>query len=286
MSPNARRTGWTTALLLATPLALALAGCSSADQGAFKRGGLPEPASDHAAVTLKLWQGAWVVAFLTGAIMWALIIAACVIYRRRSTDTDLPPQVRYNLPVEVLYTTIPIVLVGVYFVFTARDQNTLNDLKGDAAHHVTVVGKRWSWDFNYLENPKNTADAVYETGTDEHRPVLVLPVNEKVEFTVLTRDVIHSFWITPFLYKRDLIPGHVNRFELTPTRIGTFPGKCAELCGTYHSRMLFDVKVVPRAQYDAELARLRSLGQVGLQGDQTGPQRTGANIQTESATRP
>jgi cytochrome c oxidase subunit 2 len=272
--------------VLAAPAALLLAGCSSAQEDQWKRGGLPAPASDNAKVMLSLWQGAWTVALLVGAIVWALIIGACVIYRRKSTDTGLPPQVRYNLPVEVLYTTLPIVMVGVYFYFTAQDQNTINEVKGDATHHVTVVGKRWSWDFNYQEGSQSAQDAVYETGTDEHRPVLVLPVNEKVEFTVLTRDVIHSFWVTPFLYKRDLIPGLTNRFELTPTKLGTFPGKCAELCGTYHSRMLFDVKVVSHDQYEAELQRLRGLGHVGLQGDQTGPRRTGADIKSESETRP
>lgn len=268
------------------PGTLVLAGCSKADTDEWKRGGLPEPATDHALVTLKLWQGAWVVALLTGAVMWALIIAASVIYRRKSTDTGLPPQVRYNLPVEVLYTTLPIVMVGVYFYFTATDQNTVNEVKGDAAHHITVVGKRWSWDFNYIEDTSKPEDAVFESGTDEHRPVLVLPIGEKVEFTVLTRDVIHSFWVTPFLYKRDLIPGVTNRFELTTTRLGTFPGKCAELCGTYHSRMLFDVKVVSPADYQAELQRLRALGQVGLQGIDTGPKRTGAEITSESGARP
>lgn len=273
------------ALLVAAPASLLLAGCSTADRDSLKRGGLPEPASDNAKTVLTLWQGAWVVAFLVGAAVWALILGAAVIYRRKSTDTGLPPQVRYNLPVEVLYTTLPIVMVGVYFYFTAQDQQEITEVKGDAAHCITVVGKRWSWDFNYQLNCANTQDVVYESGSDAPRPTLVLPVNEKVEFTVLTRDVIHSFWVTPFLFKRDLIPGVTNRFELTPTRIGTFPGKCAELCGTYHSRMLFTVKVVSRADYDAELQRLRALGQVRYQGPDTGPQRTGADITSESGAR-
>lgn len=275
---------WSRLALLLVP-AVALAGCSESQIDEMRRGGLPEPASDQALIVESLWQGAWVAALLTGAVMWALILGAVVVYRRRASDTGLPPQVRYNLPVEVLYTTLPIVMVGVYFFYTARDQEALAEVKGDAEHHITVVGKRWSWDFNYFTDPTSPETAVYETGTDENRPVLVLPLGEKVEFTVLTRDVIHSFWVTPFLFKRDVIPGITNRFELTPTRLGTFPGKCAELCGTYHARMLFDVKVVSPEDYEAELERLRARGQVGYQSDTNGPERTGPQINSESETR-
>jgi cytochrome c oxidase subunit 2 len=107
-----------------------------------------------------------------------------------------------------------------------------------AEHKIGVVGKQWSWDFNYLN-----AD-VYESGTPKDRPVLYLPVGEKVQFDVDSRDVIHSFWVPAFLFKFDAIPGKHNTFEVTPTKTGTFAGKCAELCGVDHSRMLFDVRVV------------------------------------------
>jgi cytochrome c oxidase subunit 2 len=70
------------------------------------------------------------------------------------------------------------------------------------------------------------------------------------------RDVIHSFWVPAFLQKLDMIPGRVNRFQVTPTQEGTFKGKCAELCGAYHSNMLFNVKVVSRAEYDKHMADL------------------------------
>ena len=113
---------------------------------------------------------------------------------------------------------------------------------------VNVVGKQWSWDFNYVE------DDVHEVGTQailtgepgaaETIPTLYLPVGERVEFVLTARDVIHSFWVPAFLQKMDMIPGRVNRFQVVPTQEGTFGGKCAELCGAYHSQMLFNVKVV------------------------------------------
>ncbi|WP_130492905.1 aa3-type cytochrome oxidase subunit II [Motilibacter rhizosphaerae] len=269
------------------PAVALLAGCSTQTKDQWERAGLPAPATDHAKTVARLWEGAWVAALLVGAIVWALIFAAAIIYRRRSTDTGLPPQVRYNLPVEVLYTTLPIVMIMVYFFFTAQDQDKVDDLKGDAQVHITVVGKQWSWDFNYVGDPKNpasTATTVHETGTPAYIPTLYLPVGQKVEFTVLSRDVIHSFWVPPFLFKRDVVPGLQNRFELTPTKIGTFPGKCAELCGTYHSRMLFNVKVVSPQDYQAELQRLRAAGQTGEYAAD-GRRRTGKDIQPESEKR-
>jgi cytochrome c oxidase subunit 2 len=94
-------------------------------------------------------------------------------------------------------------------------------------------------------------------------PTLYLPVGKRVEFTLNARDVIHSFWIPAFLYKLDMLPGVTNKFQVVPQREGTFVGKCAELCGEYHSQMLFNVKVVSQAEYDAHLKELADRGQVG-----------------------
>ena len=92
---------------------------------------------------------------------------------------------------------------------------------------------------------------------------LWLPVGREVRFTLTSPDVIHSFWVPAFLFKMDVIPGRENQFELTPNKVGTYAGKCAELCGVDHSRMLFTVKVVPKADYDAHIADLKANGQSG-----------------------
>jgi len=156
----------------------------------------------------------------------------------------------------------------VLFYYTARDESALLDVSQKPDVTINVVAKQWSWDFNYVE-----AD-VYESGVQNEpdratgellnqQPVLVLPVGKRVEFVLNARDVIHSFWVPAFLQKLDMIPGKTNRFQVVPTQEGTFQGKCAELCGAYHSQMLFQVKVVSQAAYDAEIARLKSLGQTG-----------------------
>ena len=75
--------------------------------------------------------------------------------------------------------------------------------------------------------------------------------------------MIHSFWVPAFLFKMDVIPGRTNQFEVTPNKEGTFIGKCAELCGVDHSRMLFTVKVVSQAEFDAHMQELRAKGQIG-----------------------
>jgi cytochrome c oxidase subunit 2 len=260
-----------------------LSGCSSADNEQWGRGGLPEPVTDAGVRIESLWRGSWIAAMLVGILMWGLILFACMRFRRRATDEGLPPQVRYNLPIESVCTITPLIIIAVFFFFTARDQDRLLDVSNQPGiNKVDVVGHQWSWDFNY----KN--DNVYDTGTNEPRPELWLPVNEKVQFVIDSRDVIHSFWIPAFLFKLDAIPGKRNVFEVTPTRTGTFAGKCAELCGYKHARMLFDVRVVERAEYDQHIEDLRARGQTGELPADNGPSRQineGDSANTESESR-
>ena len=114
----------------------------------------------------------------------------------------------------------------------------------------------------------------------------MLPVGESVRFELSSPDVIHSFWVPAFTYKLDVVPGRDNDFTMTPEREGTFVGKCAELCGTYHSRMLFNVEVVSAEEYAEHLASSRTQGNVGLaagrlRGDHAG--RSGHRTETEGS---
>ena len=117
-----------------------------------------------------------------------------------------------------------------------------------------MVGQKWSWTFNYLEadNPAVGQD-VYNSGTIEKTPDLYLPVGKSVRFNLSSPDVIHSFWVPAFYQKLDVVPGRNNSFDMTPTKLGTFQGKCTELCGTYHSAMLFNVRVVSEEEYNTYL---------------------------------
>jgi len=236
--------------LLVTPVVLLLAGCSASN---LPRLGLPEPVTDNGHRTLALWQGSWVAALIVGAFVWGLIVWAIIFHRRRGEH--IPAQTKYNVPIEILYTIIPFLIVAVLFVFTARDEAIITKISPKSAdvHVIHVNGIRWSWQFKYEDLPANTV----VTGTPDHIPTLYLPLGERVRFDLTTTDVNHSFWVPAFLMKMDLIAGRTNQFEVTPDKLGTYAGKCAELCGLDHSRMLFNVKVVPPAEYNQLLNTLK-----------------------------
>ncbi|GGP00819.1 aa3-type cytochrome oxidase subunit II [Wenjunlia tyrosinilytica] len=274
---------------LAAGLVLATAtGCSYED---FPRLGLPSPATEQGPIVISLWQGSWAAALATGVLVWGLIIWAVIFHRRSRTKVEVPPQTRYNMPIEALYTVVPLIIIAVLFYFTARDETDLLKTSSKPKHVVNVVGFQWSWGFNYLENvdgqpstpaqpltdnpdlsaiptdllerAPQSAEGVYNFGTPGKPPLLVLPEGETVQFILTSRDVIHSFWVPNFLFKLDVIPGHTNKFQIVANKKGTFRGKCAELCGEDHSRMLFNVKVVSPSDYRDYLNTLAKKGQTG-----------------------
>ena len=240
-----------------------LSGCSAGTTDEWKRVAMPKPATDEAPLMLHLWQWAWVAAMLTGILVWGLIIYAIVKFRRRSED-EIPVQTRYNLPIEIFYTIAPIMMVIVFFYFTVQTQDDVLKQVKNPDHTITAVGQQWSWTFNYnydagyddFAGRAVGGPVVHEAGTTARPPTLWLVKGETVEIHLYSPDVIHSFWVPAFLFKMDVFPGRDNHYAFTPSRLGTFEGRCAELCGVYHSRMLFKVKVVDRAEYDAHIAEL------------------------------
>jgi cytochrome c oxidase subunit II len=261
-----KRAGRVGLLSMAAAGTLLLGACSSQEVTSIKRLAQPVGATDRAEPIHNLWMGSWLAAMLIGLLVWGLIGYACVKFRRRRDD-EIPVQTRYNLPIEILYTIAPVIVVLVLFYFTVVTQNqVLADASesGDPDHTVTVVGQQWSWTFNYdRDKALDGNTTVYEVGTPADRPTLVLPVNESVDIQLRSPDVVHSFWVPAFLFKLDVIPGRDNHFGFTPTRTGTFVGRCAELCGTYHSRMLFDLRIVSADEYARHLRDLQRLGNVG-----------------------
>ncbi len=244
---------------------LTLTACGAGDPA---RGWLPYGASEGADRVSNLWVAMWIAAWAVGALVWGLTIYCMIRFRRKKDDVGLPPQLRYNVPIEILYTVVPVIMVGVIFYFTVRDQSALMDTSQPADVHVNVVGKQWSWDFNYIDADVHDsgvqAELTGKAGVAETLPTLVLPVNQRIEFILTSRDVIHSFWVPAFQQKLDVVPGNVNKFQVVTNQEGTFTGKCAELCGAYHATMLFNVKVVPEAEYQAHLGQLRAAGKTGL----------------------
>ena len=249
---------------------LFLSGCSQEELGRAILMPFPASSSDvtnHTDRITDLWNISWAVLWGVGILAWGLMFWAIIVYRRRKGEVGIPAQMRYNNPIEALFTVVPLILVMGFFAFTARDMRVI-EAPNNPEVTVEVIGKQWSWDFNY------TQANVYDTGIQSQYnggdgdnlkdlPTLYLPVNKRVEIVLNSRDVIHSFWVIDFLYKKDMLPGKTNHMYFTPTKEGDYMGKCAELCGEYHSMMLFNVKVVSQSEYEKHLLDLQAAGQVG-----------------------
>jgi cytochrome c oxidase subunit II len=228
--------------------------------------------TNHTQGQSDLWVGSWITLLAVGIVTWILILAAAIVYRRRRGQTGLPPQLRYNMPIEIFYTIVPLILVLGFFAFTVKQQDADEAVIKNPDVTVAVYAKQWAWDFAYTKENVYSAgvQAQLKNGTDNvvesKLPQLVLPLGKTVELQLRSRDVDHDFWVIDFLYKKDTIPGITNYEYFVPTRLGTYQGKCAELCGEYHSKMLFTVKVVTPAQYTTFIAAQRAAGFVGQDG--------------------
>jgi cytochrome c oxidase subunit II len=254
-----------------------LAGCTQAELHGYLPGFVEgeSPVTNHTERIAGLWTTSWIVLLGVGLLTWGLIIWAIVVYRRRKGQTGLPVQMRYNMPIEIFYTIVPLILVLGFFAFTARDQAAIETQYENPDVKIQVFAKQWAWDFIYTDGVDGedvwTAGVQGEeeegasAGTidQENLPTLYLPVDAKVTIALESRDVIHSFWVIDFLYKKDMFPGKTNFMSFTPEREGTYAGKCAELCGEYHSLMLFNVQVVSAEDYDAYIQSLRAAGNEG-----------------------
>jgi cytochrome c oxidase subunit 2 len=220
--------------------AVALAGCSS-------EFGEHEPATKQSRSMSDLWRGGVMTALVVGAIVMSLIIFTIIRYRRRGRD-DVPTQRQYMVPLEIVYTVIPIVMVLVLFGFSYAVQDDVDALSNNPAVTIEVRGYQWQWQFHYVD------DDVTVTGVPDDRPVMVLPVGQTVRLVLTSRDVIHSFYVPGFLFKRDVIPTITNKFDIEVEKRGTYRGYCAEFCGLDHARMTFTVRAVSPSEYRSWLA--------------------------------
>lgn len=254
--------------------ALLLTGCS--EQASV--GWLPTQrgVTDNADTIMNLWIGTWIAALAVGLVTWGLMLWCIIAYRRRKYETGYPRQVSYHAPLEIFYTAIPIILIVSFFTFSDRAERDITAPKSETADvTIEVYGKQWAWDFNYLDENVYFAgvqarlDKEGNVGVEETLPTLYLPVNSTVDLQLKSRDVIHSFWVPAFLEKRDTIPGMTNHMYFTTgSEPARYQGKCAELCGEYHSEMLFNVEVVSQEDYDAYIQSLKDEGNIGRLGDE------------------
>ncbi|GMA31492.1 hypothetical protein GCM10025875_14840 [Litorihabitans aurantiacus] len=232
---------------------------------------------------ISLWNNSWIAALAVGVLVWGLLLWCVVVYRRRKNDNELPVQLRYHVPLELMYTFVPIVMVGVLFAYTSRSMGEILDTSAEPDVNIEVVGKRWSWDFNYTDSDVHFSGVQAQLddgaeGKPETFPTLYLPQGQNVEISLRTRDVNHAFWIPGFLMKLDMISGRTNTFQIVPEKTGVYEGKCAELCGEYHASMLFNVEVLPVEEYEEKMDELAEQGFTGVRGPEFDVQQfTGNN---------
>ena len=231
------------------------AGCSVPEVLRF---GWPEGVTPQAQAMQHLWTWAGIAALIVGVITWGAMFWAMIFHRKRrwSDPTAVPRQTQYNLPVEMTFTIIPAIIVAVLFGFTVTVQNYVEDNPPNPDLKVDVTAFQWNWKFAYPDHPGANGQPISTLGTSDTIPLLVLPTGESVQFTQHSNDVIHSFWIIDFLFKRDVFPlPNVNDQDNVWTidridREGAFVGRCAELCGSYHSQMNFEVRAISKQNFD------------------------------------
>jgi cytochrome c oxidase subunit 2 len=257
MPITAARSRLRTALRVIVPLVvLALAaGCGMIP---------PEPKTDAAKSVFTLYNIVLVMGTAVFLGVEGFIVYSIVRYRRR--DDRLPPQTHGNTLIEIIWTAIPTVIVLILFVLSVVTLQTVEATSDPAAGGVDIEvdGFQWQWQFRYLDDDDNPDNDVTVVGSPAAPPVMVVPVGEPVRLTLLSRDVIHSFYVPQFLIKRDLVPfpeGETpNKLEFTVSEEGTYHGQCAEFCGDLHAQMTFSVQAMPRAEYvrwlaDAKIGR-------------------------------
>ncbi|MBZ8178177.1 cytochrome B [Corynebacterium poyangense] len=266
----------------------------------FIRMGWPEGITPEAHSMGNFWVWTWVTAWIIGIIMWGIFLYAIfgkwnAKKAEKRGDGEFPRQLQYNIPLEMVLTILPILIVMGLFFFTVQAQDKVTARDKNPQVKVDVTAFQWNWKFGYEEvagslttdgqvykgtdetrtkqaekasvNPGEDAvnpihgkamsdksylkyDQIETVGSTEEVPVLVLPSNTPIEFNLASADVTHAFWVPEFLFKRDAYAHpEANSSERTfqiekIDKEGAFVGRCAEMCGTYHAMMNFEVRVV------------------------------------------
>ena len=289
-------------------LAVTLSGCTWQDVIGL---GWPKGITPEAHTNYHLWVGSVLAAFVIGLIVYVLLFWTSVFHRKKATDTEFPRQFGYNMPLELVLTVTPFLIISVLFYFTVVVQEKMLHRDPNPEVVIDVTAFQWNWKFGYQKvdftdgtlnfdgadperkaamiskpegvdphtgeervgairglNPEDRTylnfDKVETIGTSTEIPILVLPKGKRIEFQIASADVIHAFWVPEFLFKRDVMPdpeaNHTeNKFQVSEiTQTGAFVGRCAEMCGTYHSMMNFEVRVVEPNDFKAYLQQRTS----------------------------
>jgi cytochrome c oxidase subunit 2 len=197
------------------------------------------PASTPAKSIFDLSLFVLAVTGLIFVVVGGLLIYVVVKFRKRAKDDNSEPaQVYGSNQVEIAWTVIPILIVVVLFMATARVIAKVQKAAPDNAVHVTVIGHQFWWEYRYPDLKVVTANELH------------VPTGIPTELRLLSIDTDHSFWVPRLAGKTDLIPNHPNVMWIDPQQPGLYLGQCAQYCGTQHAKMLLRVYVESRAEFD------------------------------------
>ena len=262
-SPRTRPTPGTVIAVSAVVLLVVLAGAATAlgfDLAGAAQGfvtGLypPVAVTEEGARIRDLYTVVFLIAAVIFLLVEGLIIWSVIRYRRKPGDDTLPAQTHGNNIAELVWTIVPTVVVVFLFVVSWQTLNAVDTAAANPETRIRAVAGQFQWQFDYLADDGQTVLYTQSLPTGEDGGMAV-PAGRTVQLTLASQDVIHAFYVPQFLFKRDVVPGRVNQFDfkVNASDAGqTFRGQCAELCGTGHRIMLFEVHAMAPADFDAWL---------------------------------
>jgi cytochrome c oxidase subunit II len=272
-----RLTRFAAVVTLALLVVLVLAACSTSRTNDHPTGDSAVPnigpghiVTEQGQAAAGLYLPIFLIAVAVFVLVEGLVIVIALRFRRRPTDTELPTQTHGNHVLEIVWTLIPALIVASLFVVSTNVLiNKVEAKARQVAVTIAVTAFQWQWTFDYPDL------GLSYTGAGRQGPEMVVPVGETVHIKLNAADVIHSFYVPQFFYKKDLVPGRPNEFEVLITEPGTYGGQCAEFCGLSHSDMYFTVRAVDRPTYDAWVAaeqeKARATPEPRPSGSEQGP---------------
>ena len=218
--------------------------------GLVAAGCMPQPVTPQGREIENLYNIVFAIAVAIFLFVEALIVYAVLRYRRRPGDNSLPVQTHGNNLLEIIWTVVPTAIVIVLFVLSWQTLNSIEKVSAQTDVRIRAVAQQFQWSFEYL-----SPDGQQVLFT-QLAPEMAVPVGAPVHLALRSPDVIHAFYVPRFLFKRDVVPGVENVFEFTVNESDagqSFHGQCAELCGEFHGAMVFTVKAMTQADYQAWL---------------------------------
>ncbi len=216
----------------------------------------PVAVTEQGAKIRDLYTIVFILAVVIFVVVEGLIIWTVVRYRRKPGDDILPAQTHGNNVAELAWTIIPTLIVAFLFVISWQTLNEVDTASASPQTKIRAVAGQFQWQFDYLADDGQTLQYTQNLATGEGGG-LYIPAGRDIQLSLTSQDVIHAFYVPQFLFKRDVVPGRVNKFDFKVDAADagqTFRGQCAELCGAGHRIMLFEVHALAPADFDAWLA--------------------------------